>query len=131
VTAIFTPSVSASDQAIVHRPERTHLPIIPGTSKGKNNDDPEVIEAKKNVTTAVKVGIAIGVFVGVAVFATLVVMWVLHRRNISRYAKLGDLKSKSGMLAGHPNQHQEQHSMHLMPSMTPGHPSPYEPMRSH
>ncbi|KAF2681880.1 hypothetical protein K458DRAFT_406094 [Lentithecium fluviatile CBS 122367] len=129
-TAVFTPSITASDQSIVHRPERTHLPLMPGTYKGSDHD-PEDQEVERDVSTAVKIGIAVGAVVGGAILVTLVVMWVLHRRNVSRYAKLGEMKPKGDMHAGHP--HPEQRS-HVMPAMMPGaahpHASAYEPMRN-
>jgi hypothetical protein len=97
-----------------------------GTTKDHDEDE----EAEKDVSLAVKIGAAIGGVVGLAIVVTLVIMWVLHRRNVAKYAKVGvgEMKPGGGVHAHHPSQ--EQHS-HIMPPMMPGAHPAYEPMRNH
>ncbi|KAF1975683.1 hypothetical protein BU23DRAFT_66385 [Bimuria novae-zelandiae CBS 107.79] len=75
VTSAFQPSMTAADQSIVARPERTTPPnIAPGLTE-THIKDPEV---KKKISAAVKIGIAIGAFAGVAILTTLAIMGLIH-----------------------------------------------------
>lgn len=86
-TSAFQPSMTASDQSRVPRPDRTTpAHIIPGSSK-TYNIDPDV---EKNMSAAVKIGIAIGVFAGAAILLTLAMLGVLYlRKRKTKYNAVG------------------------------------------
>jgi hypothetical protein len=117
-TSAFQPSMTATDQTRVARPERTSPPnIVPGSTKTYVKDP----EMEKKMSAAVKIGIAIAVFAGVGILVTLTVLALLHWRKKAKYNAVGlghngDAKAPSS------------YAGHVAPIS--GAPGPFEPMRS-
>ena len=117
-TSAFQPSMTASDQSRVPRPDRTTPPhILPGSTK-TYSDDPEV---DKKMSAAVKIGIAIGVFVAVAILLTLSLLGVLYWRKRNTKYNAVDGQGDDKLAVQHPEPAAAHHSS--------GAPGPFEPMR--
>ncbi|KAJ4296203.1 hypothetical protein N0V90_006248 [Kalmusia sp. IMI 367209] len=123
VTSAFNPSMTATDQTRVARPERTTPPnVVPGSTKTQNKD-PDV---EKKMSAAVKIGIAIAAFAGVAILVTLAVMALLHWRKRTKYNAIGHSQAEDKLLAKHP----EPFNAHAVPRPISSAPGPFEPMRN-
>ncbi|KAF2252927.1 hypothetical protein BU26DRAFT_211815 [Trematosphaeria pertusa] len=120
VTAIFTPLTTASDQSVVVRPDRTPPPSLPGATNGYTKN----IDAERDISTAVRVGIGIGAFIGAAVLFALAAFCFIHRRRKARYKALGDTDTNAGdkVLAEHPEPFPSPRSLSPAPEAS-------EPMR--
>ncbi|KAL5380048.1 hypothetical protein DPSP01_008085 [Paraphaeosphaeria sporulosa] len=111
VASAFQPSMTATDQTRVARPERTSPPkIVPGSTTAYAKD-PEV---EKKMSAAVKIGIAIGVIAVVGILLTLAIMALIHWRKKTKYNAIGHGQAVD--------------AKHTAPSS--GTPGPFEPMRN-
>ncbi|KAL1603679.1 hypothetical protein SLS60_005267 [Paraconiothyrium brasiliense] len=119
-TSAFRPSMTATDQTRVARPERTSpANVVPGSTKTYTKD-PEV---ERQMSAAVKIGIAIGVFAAVGILVTLAVFAVLHWRKKTKYNAIGHAQAVD-------TKHPEEYKGHAVPRPISGAPGAFEPMRN-
>ncbi|KAJ4345444.1 uncharacterized protein N0V89_011574 [Didymosphaeria variabile] len=119
-TSAFRPSMTATDQTRVARPDRTSPPnVVPGSTKTYNKD-PEV---EKQMSAAVKIGIAIGVFAAVGILVTLAVLALLHWRKKTKYNAIGHGQAID-------TKHPEAYGGHAVPRPISGASGAFEPMRN-